>query len=156
MSPASSAAIAIALQLDPVSSAAALIGCTAQFAGWTAMSFKQNDLGANIAQSFLTPKVQVPNIVKNPLLVIGPFLSSVICAPIAILMFHFEVPYTLAGLGLNSFIAPLNILANQGVIVLLMYIVLGVILPAVISLTVYHLLKARGLAKTGDLRMEIQ
>lgn len=44
-------------------------------------------------------------------------------------MFHFEVPYALAGLGLNSFIAPLNILANQGVIVLMMYIVLGVILP---------------------------
>ncbi len=156
MSPASSAAIAIALQLDPVSSAAALIGCTAQFAGWTAMSFKENDLGANIAQSFLTPKVQVPNLVKNPCLVIGPFLSSVICAPIAILLFNFEVPYTLAGLGLNSFIAPLNVLANQGIGVLLMYIVLGVILPAVISLTAYHLLKARGLAKTGDLHMEVQ
>lgn len=68
MSPASSAAIAIALQLDPVSSAAALIGCTAQFAGFTAMSYKQNDLGANIAQSFLTPKVQLPNLVKNPFL----------------------------------------------------------------------------------------
>lgn len=156
MSPASSAAIAIALQLDPVSSAAALIGCTAQFAGWTAMSWKQNDLGANIAQSFLTPKVQVPNIVKNPRLVIGPFLASVICAPITILVFNFQVPYTLAGLGLNSFIAPLNILANQGIGVLLMYLVLGVALPALISLSVYHLLKVKGLAKTGDLHMEVQ
>lgn len=155
MSPASSAAIAIALQLDPVSSAAALIGCTAQFAGWTAMSWKQNDIGANIAQSFLTPKVQVPNIVKNPRLVAGPFLSSVICAPIAILLFDFQVPYELAGLGLNSFIAPLNILANQGPGVLLMYIVLGVILPAIISLVVYQSLKANGWALNGDLRMEV-
>lgn len=156
MSPASSAALAIALQLDPVSSAAALIGCTAQFAGWTAMSWKQNDMGANIAQSFLTPKVQVPNIVKNPRLVVGPFLASIICAPIAILIFDFQVPYTLAGLGLNSFIAPLNILANQGIGVLLMYIAVGIVLPAVISLTAYHLLKAKGLAKTGDLHMEVQ
>lgn len=156
MSPASSAAIAIALQLDPISSAAALIGCTAQFAGFTAMSWKQNDLGANIAQSFLTPKVQVPNIVKNPRLVIGPFLSSVICAPIAILLFDFQVPYELAGLGLNSFIAPLNILANQGPEVLLMYLVLGVILPAIISVVVYHSLKANGWAFTGDLRMEVK
>ncbi|WP_075619800.1 PTS transporter subunit IIC [Paenisporosarcina indica] len=156
MSPASSAAIAIALQLDPVSSAAALIGCTAQFAGWTAMSFKQNDLGANIAQSFLTPKVQVPNIVKNPRLIVGPFLASIICAPIAILFFDFQVPYTLAGLGLNSFIAPLNILANQGVGFLVMYLVLGVIVPAIISVTVYRLLKNKGLAKTGDLHMEVK
>lgn len=156
MSPASSAAIAIALQLDPVSSAAALIGCTAQFAGWTAMSFKQNDLGANIAQSFLTPKVQVPNLVKNPLLTVGPFLSSVICAPIAILLFDFKVPYQLAGLGLNSFIAPLNILANQGWGVLIMYIVVGVVMPAIISVICYNLLKMRGLAKTGDLHMVVQ
>ncbi|MBP2078743.1 PTS transporter subunit IIC [Oceanobacillus polygoni] len=156
MSPASSAAIAIALQLDPVSSAAALIGCTAQFAGFTAMSFKQNDLGANIAQSFLTPKVQVPNIVKNPRLVIGPFLSSIICAPIAIILFDFQVPYQLAGLGLNSFIAPLNIIANQGPGALIMYLVVGVLLPIIISISVYHGLKVIGWAKTGDLRMEVQ
>ncbi|WP_339229213.1 PTS sugar transporter subunit IIC [Oceanobacillus sp. FSL K6-2867] len=156
MSPASSAAIAIALQLDPVSSAAALIGCTAQFAGFTAMSFKQNELGANIAQSFLTPKVQVPNIVKNPRLVIGPFLSSIICAPIAIILFDFQVPYQLAGLGLNSFIAPLNIIANQGLGTLMMYLVVGVLLPIVISLSAYHGLKMIGWAKTGDLRMEVQ
>ncbi|RLL40392.1 PTS sugar transporter subunit IIC [Oceanobacillus piezotolerans] len=156
MSPASSAAIAIALQLDPVSSAAALIGCTAQFAGWTAMSFRQNDIGANIAQSFLTPKVQVPNLVKNPRLVIGPFLSSLICAPIAILIFNFEVPYTLAGLGLNSFIAPLNILANQGIGVFVMYLVIGVVVPAVISVVTYQALKQKGWAKTGDLKMEVQ
>ncbi len=156
MSPASSAAIAIALQLDPVSSAAALIGCTAQFVGFTAMSIRQNNLGANIAQFFLTPKVQVPNIVKNPRLVIGPFASSIICAPIAILIFDFEVPYELAGLGLNSFIAPLNILANQGISVLIMYIVVGVITPAIISVMTYQALRMKGWAKTGDLHMEVQ
>lgn len=155
MSPASSAAIAMALQLDPVSSAAALIGCTAQFAGWTAMSWRQNQLGANIAQSFLTPKVQVPNIVKNPRLVAGPFLSSIICAPIAILMFDFQVPYQLAGLGLNSFIAPLNILANQGISVLMMYIVVGVIMPGIISVVVYKAMQLRGAAFNGDLKMEV-
>ncbi|WP_085993207.1 PTS transporter subunit IIC [Oceanobacillus senegalensis] len=156
MSPASSAAIAIALQLDPVSSAAALIGCTAQFAGWTAMSLRQNDIGANIAQSFITPKVQVPNLVKNPRLVIGPFLSAIICAPIAIIVFDFQVPYTLAGLGLNSFIAPLNILANQGIGVLAMYVVIGVVVPAAISIACYHALKLKGWANTGDLKMKVQ
>ena len=115
-----------------------------------------DDIGANIAQSFLTPKVQVPNLVKNPRLVAGPFLSSIICAPIAILLFDFQVPYQLAGLGLNSFIAPLNILANQGPGVMLMYLVVGVITPAIISLVVYHALKLRGWAKTGDLHMKIQ
>lgn len=156
MSPASSAAIAIALQLDPVSSAAALIGCTAQFAGWTAMSFRQNQIGANIAQSFITPKVQVPNLVKNPWTAIGPFISAIVCAPVATVIFNFEVPYTLAGLGLNSWIAPLNIIANQGIGVFAMYIAVGVLAPAIISVVVMNLLKARGKAKAEDLVLVVQ
>jgi uncharacterized membrane protein len=41
MTPASSAALAIALTLDPISSAAALIGTTSQFVAFTAMSFRK-------------------------------------------------------------------------------------------------------------------
>ena len=156
MSPASSAAIAIALQLDPVSSAAAFIGCTAQFAGFTAMSLKENDIGANIAQSLITPKVQFPNLVKNPRLAIPPFISAMICAPIATMMFNFQVPFELAGLGLNSLIAPINILANQGIMVLFIYIAIGVVLPIIISLSIYQVLKLIGWAKIGDLRMTVQ
>lgn len=156
MSPASSAAIAIALQLDPVSSAAALIGCTAQFAGFTAMSLKQNDIGANIAQSLITPKVQFPNLVKNPRLAIPPFISAMICAPIATMLFNFQVPFKLAGLGLNSLIAPINIMANQGVMVLLIFIAVGVVLPIIISLAIYHGLKVVGWVKKGDLRLVVQ
>ncbi|MEH7111683.1 PTS sugar transporter subunit IIC [Neobacillus niacini] len=156
MSPASSAAIAIALQLDPVSSAAALIGCTVQFAGFTAMSFRQNDAGANIAQSLITPKVQFPNLIKNPRLAIPPFIAAVICAPIATLIFDFQVPYKLAGLGLNSLIAPINILAEQGAIVLSIYIAVGIILPIIITLAIYHGLKVIGWTKAADLKMELQ
>ncbi|WP_018661579.1 PTS transporter subunit IIC [Heyndrickxia acidiproducens] len=156
MSPASSAALAIALQLDPVSSAAALIGCTVQFVGFTAMSLKQNDWGGNIAQSLITPKVQFPNLVKNPRLVIPPFISSMICAPVATMAFHLKVPYELGGLGLNSMIAPLNILANQGAVVFMAYVGAGVILPLFTTLGMYHLMKMFGWAKAGDLRMEVQ
>ncbi|WP_409303401.1 PTS transporter subunit IIC [Peribacillus sp. SCS-155] len=156
MSPASSAAIAIALQLDPVSSAAALIGCTVQFAGFTAMSLKQNDLGGFLAQALITPKVQFPNLIKNPKLVIPTFVAAIICAPIATIGFDFKVPYELAGLGLNSFIAPLNILANQGWIVFLIYIAVGVILPIALTLGIYQIIKMVGWAKKGDLHMEVQ
>ncbi|WP_409271387.1 PTS transporter subunit IIC [Neobacillus sp. SCS-31] len=156
MSPASSAAIAIALQLDPVSSAAALIGCTVQFAAFTAMSYKQNDAGANIAQSLITPKVQFPNLVKNPRLAIPPFIAAVICAPIATVIFDFKVSYKLAGLGLNSLIAPINILAEQGPVVLAIYIAVGVILPIIISLAIYKLISLKGWAKAADLKMELQ
>lgn len=156
MSPASSAALAIALQMDPVSSAAALIGCTVQFVGFTAMSLKQNDLGGFLAQSIITPKVQFPNIVKNPLLIIPPFVAAVICAPIATLGLGFTATYELAGLGLNSLIAPISILATQGLTGFLTYIAVGVVLPIAITLPLYYVILRVGWAKTGDLAMRIQ
>ena len=156
MSPASSVAIAIALQIDPVSSAAALIGCTVQFVGFTAMSLRQNDLGGFLAQLFVTPKVQFPNLIKNPILVVPPFVSAIVCAPIATVIFHFHVSYELAGLGLNSLIAPLNILSTQGISVFLVYVVVGMVIPGVMTLGIYFLLKKFGLVKENSLKIEVQ
>ena len=156
MTPASSAAIAIALKLDPVSSAAALIGCTVQFIGFTAMSFRENDAGANIAQGLITPKVQFPNIIKNPKLVIPTFIASMVCAPIATILFKFSCSYELAGLGLNSLIVPLNIASTQGIKGILVFAFTGIVLPLLIVMPIYFWMKKAKAIKDGDMRMEIQ
>lgn len=65
ISPASSAALAIALSLDGVAGGAALAGCVAQFIGFSVISAKENNLGGILAQALCTPKVQLPNITKN-------------------------------------------------------------------------------------------
>ncbi|MGF7535503.1 PTS sugar transporter subunit IIC [Bacillus mexicanus] len=156
MSPASSAAIAIALQMDPVSSAAALIGCTVQFVGFTAMSLRQNDFGGFLAQFLITPKVQFPNLIKKPILMIPPFIAAAICAPIATSLFDFKASYELAGLGLNSMIAPLNILATQGWSAFSLYVVLGMVIPTFITLGLYFVIKRAGKTNPGDLHLEVQ
>lgn len=156
MTPASSAALAIALQLDPVSSAAALIGCTVQFVGFTAMSYKDNDLGGFLAQIVVTPKVQFPNLIKKPLYIIPPFVAAAVCAPIATIMFDFQVPYELGGMGLSSLIAPINIITSQGLSVFFIYVVVGMILPALITLALHRVLKMMGKVQQGDLYLKVQ
>lgn len=156
MSPASSAALAIALQLDPVSSAAALIGCTVQFVGFTVMSYKENDYGGRFAVALVTPKVQFPNLVKNPKLIIPPFVAAVISAPIATMLLDFQVPYQLGGLGLSSLIAPLNILAEQGIRGLMVFIVSGILIPAMITIVLHRMIKVAGWVKQNDMRLEVQ
>lgn len=156
MSPASSAAIAIALQMDPISSAAALIGCTVQFVGFTAMSLRQNDFGGFLAQFLITPKVQFPNLIKKPILMIPPFIAAAICAPIATSLLDFKVSYELAGLGLNSMIAPLNILATQGWSAFSLYVAVGMVIPTFITLGLYFVIKRSGKTNPGDLHLEVQ
>lgn len=154
MTPASSAALAIAVMLDPLSSGAALLGTTAQFVSYTVMSYRVNKPGANIAQGLITPKVQFGNITKNPYIAIPGMVSSAIIGPIGTLVFHFSVSYKLAGLGLNSLIAPITI-ASQSISELITYLVLGVIVPAVISVVLVKVLKAAHKIKDEDMRIDL-
>ncbi|WP_420877370.1 PTS transporter subunit IIC [Secundilactobacillus kimchicus] len=154
MTPASSAALAVAVMLDPLSSGAALIGTTAQFVGFTVISWRQNNLGANIAQGVITPKVQFPNLLANPRLAIPSFIAAGVSAPIATLFFHFKVPYTLGGLGLNSLIAPIN-LASSNMSMFIAYLAMGILIPAVISLIVYRVLLGLHWVKENQLHLEI-
>lgn len=153
MTPASSAALAIAVQLDPMSSGAALIGTTVAFVSFTAMSYNQNTIGGNIAQGLVTPKVQFANLLKRPILAVGPAVIAMITAVIAVVGFDFKVPYALAGLGLNSLIAPLWLAAHdmRGLVLL---IVFGVAIPAVLAWGYYRFLKVIGQTKIQDLRLQ--
>lgn len=156
MTPASSAALAVALQLDPHAASAALVGISAQFVGYTAMSFKENDLGGFLAQSICTPKVQFPNIVKNPLITIAPIVAAAVAGPVAVLIFNMQIPYEIAGLGLCALIAPIQILNAQGVGVLMQFIIAGVIVPLVVTLLVhYFVMKPKQFVKPGDLHLEV-
>ena len=154
MTPASSAALAVAVMLDPVSSGAALIGTTAQFVGFTIMSFRQNNLGANIAQGIITPKVQFPNLLVNPRLAIPPMVAAVISAPVATMVFHFSTSYKLAGLGLNSLIAPIS-LASTNFNQFMVYLLTGVLMPAVISIVLYRVLVAAKWVESQQLQLEV-
>ncbi|WP_416274087.1 PTS transporter subunit IIC [Ligilactobacillus acidipiscis] len=154
MTPASSAALAVAVMLDPLSSGSALIGTTAQFVGFLVISWRQNNLGANIAQGFLTPKIQFANLLVNPLLAVPSFVSAIIAAPIAAIAFNFKVNYSIAGLGLNSLIAPIN-LASTNPRLLMVYLVMGILVPAVISWVIYKVMLKMKLVHDGQLHVEV-
>lgn len=154
MTPASSAALAIAIALDPLSSGATLIGTTAQFVGFFAMSIQENNMGANIAQSLITPKVQFTNLLKNPAACVPTFVAAMVSAAVGTLVFGFKVPYTIGGLGLNSLIAPLN-LASTNMNSFWVYIFCGIVLPAFISVVIYRVMRAFKWIEAGDLHLEI-
>ncbi|WP_180792694.1 PTS sugar transporter subunit IIC, partial [Oenococcus oeni] len=162
MTPASSAALAVAVNLDPISAGAALIGCCAAFSGYTAMSFNQNDPGANIAQGLITPKVQFPNIIKSSLTAIGPMVSAMLMASLAVTVGGFKVPATLGGLGFSSLTAPLNILSmsansgfSNGLSGLATMLIFGLVGPVVISWLWYKLLKSVGKTRENDLHLDV-
>lgn len=154
LSPASSVALAIALNLDGIAAGAALAGCAAHFAGMAFISRKENDLGGFLAQGICTPKVQLPNITKNPYIIVPTVISSAIVGPIATLIFNLEATKEIAGMGLSSFVAPLNMIANSDSnFVIVGMLVCYIIIPVIISVLVAGFLRKKNLIKKGDFQL---
>lgn len=155
MSPASSAALSVALALDPISNGAMLIGTTAQYFAFSVVSAKENDLGGYLAQGLCTPKVQLPNIIKNPAILIGPTLSSAICGPIATMVFGFQTVPAMGGMGFCSLVAPLYVINNNGWYAFGVYLLCGAVLPIIITLAVNKVLYAKNKIAVGDMALAV-
>ncbi|MBM7543446.1 PTS sugar transporter subunit IIC [Periweissella beninensis] len=158
MTPASAAALAVAIGAtgitSPQAAGAILIGTTAVFVGFPAMSFQENKIGATIAQGIVTPKIQFPNLTQNPALIIPPMIGAAIAAPIATIVFHVTAPFTMAGIGFNSFIVPLA-LAGSNFGSFIAYMVIGVIVPIIVSFIGYRIMRKMGWAKAEQLHLEM-
>lgn len=152
ISPASSVMMALALNLNPMASAAALIGCTAHFVAFTIMSYKQASPGALMAIFLCTPKVQLPNITRNPMVLIPPTVAAAITAPIVVNILGLTASKEIAGMGLSSFVAPLNLFIEGGPHALGIFL-LGTFLCTVISYIIYVIMRKMGKISPSDLVM---
>ena len=154
LSPASSAALAIAFSLDPTASAAALIGCSVQFSAFAFLGFKENSWGAFFAQLICTPKLQTPNVIHKPYIAIIPLGLSAILSPIGVVLLDITSTNEVAGLGLCAFVAPLYMLANQGGMMLLLFLIITVVVPAIICIILRPIALRYAWLKEGDLTIE--
>ena len=89
--PISSAAICSVLGLTGLAGGAAVAGCCAQMAGFAVMSFRENRWGGLVSQGLGTSMLQMPNIVRNPLIWIPATLASAITGPIATCVFGLQM-----------------------------------------------------------------
>lgn len=155
--PISSAAIAIALSLSGLAAGAATVGCCAQMIGFAVMSFKENRWSGLLSQGLGTSMLQMPNIVKNPLIWIPPTLSSAILGPIATVGFQMANIPSGAGMGSSGLVGQVGTINAMGNApsVWLAIALLHFVLPATLTLIIATLMRKQGWIKDGDLKLEI-
>lgn len=109
--PISSAAICAALGLTGLAGGAAVAGCCAQMVGFACMSFKENKFSGLISQGIGTSMLQMPNIVKNPLIWLPAILTSAVTGPIATCIFHMEMngAAVSSGMGTCGFVGQIGL-----------------------------------------------
>jgi hypothetical protein len=151
--PISSAALAISLGLSGLAAGAATVGCCCQMIGFAVQSYRENGLGGLIAQGLGTSMLQIPNIVKNPLIWIPPTISSALLGPLATLFFKMENNRIGAGMGTSGLVGQFGTYAEMGNSAWPGMILLHFLLPAVLTLFFSEFLRKKKLIKPGDMRL---
>ncbi len=156
--PISSAALAISLGLSGLAAGASLIGCSAQMIGFAVISYRENGFGGFIAQGLGTSMLQVPNIIRNPLIWVPPTLVSGIIGPLGTTIFKMESNSIGAGMGTSGLVGQFGTIAAMSETTPMSEIVLKMgllhfVLPAILSLIVSEFMRKRGMIKSGDMKL---
>ncbi|SHI86214.1 PTS transporter subunit IIC [Lutispora thermophila] len=158
--PISSAALAIALGLNGLAGGAATVGCCTQMVGFAVASYRENKIGGLIAQGIGTSMLQVPNIIKNPLIWIPPTLASAILGPLSTTIFKMENVPEGAGMGTSGLVGQFGTFAamsgteSAGMILVKIFI-LHIALPAILTLVISEFMRKKGYIRPGDMKLDL-
>ncbi len=165
--PISSAAICASLGLVGLAGGAAVAGCCAQMVGFAVMSYRENGVGGLVSQGIGTSMLQMPNIVRNPLIWIPPILTSAITGPIATCIFKMTMNGTpvSSGMGTCGFVGQIGVytgwindIAAGTKVAITAFDWIGLVLicfvlPAVLSTIFCEIMRKMGAIKEGDLTL---
>lgn len=155
--PISSAALGIMLGLSGIAAGAATVGCAAQMIGFAVMSYKENKFSGLIAQGLGTSMLQIPNILKNWWVLLPPTLASAVLGPLSTMVFKMTNIAAGSGMGTSGLVGPITTFQDMGfsTSVLISVILLHFVLPAILTLIIAKFMRAKGLIKDGDLKLEL-
>lgn len=158
--PISSAALGIILNLSGLAAGAATVGCCANMVGFAVASYRENKFGGLVAQGLGTSMLQVPNIVRKPIIWLPVIITSAILGPISTMVFAMENNATGSGMGSSGLVGQIMtyntmIASESGMIVLIKILVIQFILPAVITFGISEFMRKKGWINEGDMKLEI-
>lgn len=156
--PISSVAIAFMLSLDGLAAGAAVIGCSAQMMGFAAASYKDNGIGGFIAQAIGTSMLQVPNIIRKPIIIVPPTIAGIILAPIGTVWFEMTNNTAGAGMGTSGLVGQIMAFETMGFSMNVFWavVLIHIIAPAIISLVITRLFRNLNWIKPGDMTIHYE
>ncbi|MBQ0110959.1 MAG: PTS sugar transporter subunit IIC [Oscillospiraceae bacterium] len=159
--PISSAAIGVSLGLSGIAAGAAAIGCCCNMVGFAVISYKDNKFSGLISQGVGTSMLQMPNIVKKPLIWLPAIISSAVLGPVSTCLLKMVNNPAGSGMGTSGLVGQImgyQAMVESGVSPLLTVIeilAMHIILPALLSFGIYIVMKKLGLIRDGDMKLNI-
>ena len=105
--------------------------------------------------------LQVPNIVRKPLIWLPPIITSAILGPISTVVLKMTNNAIGSGMGTAGFVGPMMTYktmtagGTSAVTVIVMILVMQIIAPAFLTYFISEAMRRAGLIKDGDMKLDI-
>lgn len=159
--PISSAAIGVSMGITGLAAGAATVGCCCNMVGFAVASYRENKMGGLIAQGVGTSMLQVPNIVKKPIIWLPAILSSAILGPIASAVLKMVSNPVGSGMGSAGFVGQISAYTSMveagtdKAMAIVLIVVMHFILPAILTLVISEFMRKKNWIKQGDMQLNI-
>ncbi len=165
--PTSSAAIWIAIansevglanpEVFAIAGGAAVAGCAAHMIGFAVASFRENGWSGLIAQGLGTSMLQIPNIMRKPIIMLPEIAASAISGLVAVLI-DLRCNAAGGGMGTSGLVGVFGTI--EASVCPTWQLWLGIILclfviPALVSLLISELMRKKGLIKPEYLKLDL-
>lgn len=158
--PISSAALGVILDLGGLAAGAATVGCCCNMVGFAVASYRENKVGGLVAQGIGTSMLQVPNIMRKPVIWIPAIVSSAVLGPVSTMVLHMTNNATGSGMGTAGLVGQIMTwqtmtAVEPPMVVLVKILMIQIIFPAVITLAVSEFMRKKGLIQYGDMKLDV-
>ena len=131
---------------------AATVGCACHMVGFAVASFRENKWSGLIAQGLGTSMLQIPNIMKKPVIMLPMILSSAILGPLSTCVFKVKCGASGGGMGTSGLVGVFDSFKyTSGALGCIGIVLLTIVLPAALNLLFSEWFRKKGWMKQNDM-----
>ena len=141
-----------------IAGGAAVVGCSCHVIGFAVASFRENGVSGLISQGVGTSMLQIPNIMKKPIIMLPEVIASAILGPVSTCVFGLRCNAAGGGMGTSGLVGVFGTVDASTMlepwllglgIALLMFV-----LPAIICFGLSELFRKLGWISFGDQKLD--
>ncbi len=143
-------------QIDSIllAGGAATVGCACHMVGFAVASYRENKISGLVAQGVGTSMLQIPNIMKKPIIMVPMIISSAILGPISTCVFGLKCGSSGGGMGTSGLVGIFDLFNyTSGALGIIGIILLMIILPAILNIVISEFMRKKEWIKFGDMKL---
>ncbi len=154
-SPVISGGDPVAMEAMLLAGGAATVGCASHMIGFAVASYRENGFSGLISQGLGTSMLQIPNIMKKPVIMLPMIITSAILGPISTCVFKLKCGVSGGGMGTSGLVGVFDLFkyTEPTFINVLGIILLMFVLPALLNLAISEIFRKKNVIKFGDMKL---